>query len=99
MVKISPEPTTRLKLNLMQRELTRTMKVVQIVTILQLGRYLTYVSVIRIVLRPTRSLVYAPSLCAPIVETSRRLSDLKLVRIPKIEDLCSLGFQNLGGMM
>ena len=41
-------------------------------------RYQTYVSVIRIALRPTRSLTCAPNPCAPIAEKNRHLSDLNL---------------------
>ena len=61
--------------------------------------YQTYVFVIRIALRPTRSLTCAPNSCAPIAETNRHLSDINLSEygqfgVTIIEDLCSLRFQN-----
>ena len=63
--------------------------------------YQTFVSVIRIALRPTRSLTCALNLCAPIAEMNRHLSDINLSEYGQfgatiIEDLCSLRFQNWG---
>ena len=63
--------------------------------------YQTFVSVIQIALRPTRSLTCALNLCAPIAEMNRHLSDIKLSEYGQfgatiIEDLCSLRFQNWG---